>query len=697
VPSSQAVNEASDSGAVGYRAAIMGSNPRRTWKKPPASGLVALAATVSVALLPAPHAAAGSRDDTASLQAKLDAGGSVFIPKLPNGSCYATRGLWVSRDGTSITSDGACIVALGPGEARIKTGDGKPVRANAVFFLNHSSIFVPPPVRVTISGLDIRVPAATRMLGVAALGHEVTLSNIRIRGSPTTDVVVGSGRIGGGGMTARVEVRDSTLTGGQRDVLLVFGPVRVRIEGNTLSGGRGNALHLRAADRGQPTLDVHVTGNTIVDNAGAGIFLELDPKNGLPVLASGIELSGNTILRNARKAPAARRGGIVLAGGQRDRNGSLLLAQNVVRANSGPGILGRRTTLAVTATGNDLRGNRGGATRGMGTAAAAPGGPSRDSRPFIPAAAGAVRDDTARLQARLDASGGTVFLPKLPNGECYATRGLWVSHDDTTITSDGACIVSLGPGEVRLHSGDGDPIASSAVFFINRSRPAKPAPVGITISNLRIVVPDGEPMYGVVVSGHQVTLSHLEIGGSPKDDILIGARANGNGYAGGVAVLDSTLSGAKRNAISATAVIGLRIERNTIEGVRDAPPGQPAAGIDLEPDHRDEPALGVRIARNTIRDNAGPGILLELETNDGNSVLATDLEISGNTIVRNALKRTPPKRAGIVLAGGQDGIDGTLLLKDNVIRDNGGPGIFATRLRLAVQASGNDLGGNQDS
>jgi hypothetical protein len=654
------------------------------------------AASVVAALLGAAHGTAAGRDDTTWLQAKLDAGGSVFLPKLPNGECYATRGLWVSRDGTSITSDGACIVALGPGEARIKTGDGKPVRANAVFFLNHSSIFVPPPVRVTISGLDIRVPAAARMLGVAALGHEVTLANIRISGSPTTDVVVGSGRIGGGGMTARVEVRDSTLTGGQRDVLLVFGPVGVRIEGNTLSGGRGNALHLRAADRGQPTLDVHVTGNRIIDNAGAGIFLELDPKNGLPVLASGIELSGNIILRNARQAPAARRGGIVLAGGQRDRKGSLLLTQNVVRANSGPGILGRRTTLAVTATGNDLRGNRGGATNGLSLAAVA-AGPSRDTRPFVPAAAGAVRDDTARLQARLDAGGGTVFLPKLPNGECYATRGLWVSRDDTTITSDGACIVSLGPGEVRLHSGDGDPIASSAVFFINRSRPSKPAPVGITISNLRIVVPDGEPMYGIAVSGHQVTLSHLEIGGSPKDDILIGARANGNGYAGGVAVLDSTLSGAKRNAISATAVIGLRVEGNTIEGVRDAPPGQPAAGIDLEPDHRDEPALGVRIVRNTIRDNAGPGILLELETNDGNSVLATDLEISGNTIVRNALKRTPPKRAGVVLAGGQGGIDGTLLLRGNVIRDNGGPGILASRLRLAVQASGNDLGGNENS
>jgi Right handed beta helix region len=649
-------------------------------------GLTALTICLAAALLTAPSSAALGRDDTAWLQAKLDVGGTVFLPKLPNGECYATRGLWVSRDGTTIASDGACIVALGPGESRIKTRDGKPVRANAVFFLNHSNILAPQPVRVTISGLDIRVPAAARVLGVAAFGHEITLSGLRIRGLPTTGVLVGSGRIGAGGITARVEVKDCVLSGARQDVLAVFGPIGLRVEGSTLSGGRRAGLRLRAADRGQPTLDVHLNGNTVADNRGPGVLLDLAPRNGLPLLASGIEIGGNRILRNARA-------GIELAGGQRDGKGELRLSENVVRGNRGPGVLGRKLALVVAANGNDLRGNRGGAMKGVRLGAASTPGPSR--RFSLVRVASAGRDDTAQLQARLDARGGTVFLPKLPNDECYATHGLWVSHDDTTITSDGACVVSLGPGEVRLRSGDGDPIPSSAVFYVSRSRQTDPAPLGVTISNLRIVVPDGEPMYGVAVQGHQVTLSQLDIGGSPKDDVLIGSRGNGNGYAAGVSVLDCTLTGANRNAISATGVIGLRIEGNTIAGVRDAPPGQPAAGIDVEPDHRDQPALGLRILRNTIRDNAGPGILLELETNDGNSVLATDLEISGNTIVRNALKRTPPKRAGIVVAGGQDGVDGTLVLKDNVVRDNGGPGIFTTRLRLALQASGNDVGGNE--
>jgi hypothetical protein len=342
---------------------------------------------------------------------------------------------------------------------------------------------------------------------------------------------------------------------------------------------------------------------------------------------------------------------------------------------------------------NFFHGNRGpDVLRRQGRVDAVAVGP----RSVPPPSTGAVRDDTAWLQRRLDANrNGTIFLPRLPNGECYATRGLWVSRDGTNITSDGACIVSLGLGPVRLHSIDGDPIAASAVFFVNRSTPTKPAPVHVTISNLRIVVPEGQSMYGVALFGHQITLSHLDISGSPKDDITISGRGNGNSYAGSISILDSTLSGAGRNAISATAVIGLRIERNTIVGVRDSPPGQPAAGIDLEPDDRGQPALDVRIIGNTISDNAGPGILLELESNAGLAVVATALEITGNTIVRNSAKRTPPKRGGIVLAGGQDGDQGTLILKDNVIRGNGGPGILKSRLRLVVDSTGNDVSGNE--
>lgn len=592
-------------------------------------GLVAALAAVSC-LVVGSHAGAATRDDTDVLQAKLDAGGSVFLPKLPGGRCYATRGLWVSRDDTTITSDGACIVALGFGPARLDPTAAKPHYANALFYINHSDVRAPVPARISISGLHLQVPKKVRMHGIAIVGHEVTLSGLTIGGSPLNDVRMGFGAIGSGGPTVRISLTESTLSGAQRDAVLAYGPVGVRIEGNAVTRARGAGVHLLAADRGQPVLDTHVVGNTITGSRGAGVFVDLAPPNGPVLLAKDIDVSGNRLLRN--------RGGAVV--------------RRLARAHGKPRLF---RSVAPVSTGHD----------------------------------------TAWLQRQLDRGGGTIFLPKLPGGACYATRGLWVSHDHTTITSDGACIVALGLGPIRLRSTDGDPIASDAVFFVNRSGPKQPAPVDVTISNLRIVVPEGIPaMYGVAVFGHRVTLSHLDIGGVPKDDITISGRANGNSYAGDIAVLDSTLSGAARNAISVTGAIGLRIERNTIQGVRDSPPGQPAAGIDVEPDTRDRPASDLHIVGNTIQDNAGPGILLELEPNEGPAVLATGIEITGNTIVRNALKPSPPKRAGIVLAGGQDGGAGTLLLKDNVVRGNGGPGILEAHFKLQLAASGNDISNN---
>src|SRR2546423_6028394 len=250
-----------------------------------------LGAAFVATLANASSAQADGRDDTGWLQAKLDAGGSVFIPKLPDGQCYATRGLWVSRDDTSVTSDGACIVALGPGEARIKTGSGRPIRATALFYVDHSDVNKPLPVRITIGGVRIDVPDAKRMDGVSISGHEVTLDHLTIGGAPTTDVLIGGGKLGSAGLTERIVVRDSPLTGGRRDVISAAGPVGLRVERNTLSGGRGlpqgqagAGLHIRAADRGQPTLDVHALGNTITGNAGPGIFLDLAPANGTPVL-----------------------------------------------------------------------------------------------------------------------------------------------------------------------------------------------------------------------------------------------------------------------------------------------------------------------------------------------------------------------------------------------------------------------------
>lgn len=652
-------------------------------------GFLAFVALAVLTLASSASAGRGAvRDDTAWLQAKLDAGGDVFIPKLANGDCYATRGLWVTRDDTSISSDGACLVALGPSYAPNPFGP-RPLRANAIFAIDQSNVYKPLAARVTISGVHMVVPAATKMQGVFVAGGEVTVDHVTVGGAPVNDILVGAGRVGAGGPVERVTITGCTLSGAAKDALAVYGPIGLRIADNTVSGARGDGIDILAADRGQPILDASVTGNTVMRSRGAGIAVNADPGHDFAEVASGIEVSGNHVLENSDA-------GIAIAGGQRDGDGQLAVTDNVVRGNRGPGIRGSRLRFALSDARNDLRGNRGGRSRGLRVVSlSAP----RQTPTWTPSArelANAGHDDTNWLQQRLDAAGGTIFLPKLPNGSCYASRGLWVSHEDTTITSDGACIVSLGPGPVRLRSGDGDPIASTALLYVNRSNHQKTGVAGVTISNVRLIVPAHQGMFGIAAFGHRTTIDHVDVEGEPIDDVLIGGRGNGNGYVANVSVLDSTLSGADRNAVSVFGVIGLRIEGNTISGVRDAPPGQPAAGIDVEPDQRYQPTLDVRIVDNLIEDNAGPGILFPLDTNSGPALIANELEISGNTIVRNAQKRTPPTRAGVAIEGGQDGGQATLVLTGNVIRDNGGPGILTRALKLVLQASGNAVSGNED-
>ena len=314
-------------------------------------------------------------------------------------------------------------------------------------------------------------------------------------------------------------------------------------------------------------------------------------------------------------------------------------------------------------------------------------------------AARALRDDTVWLQGQLDA-GRSLYLPQLPNGECYATRGLWVTKDDTQIVSDGACIVALGHGDVRGKSNDGDPITSSAVFFVSRDNPWVPAPARIRIAGLRIRVPRDVDMYGVSINAHQVRVENVEVTGDPKDAVIVNGRMN-DGYAARVSITDSKFLGAQRNVISVTGAVFLNIERNVISGASDTyethrgqPWGNPGAGIDLEPDGRGLPILGVRIADNTIENNAGPGILVALSTNWGLPMLGDEIEIVGNRIVGNGTKPTPPQHGGIVFNGGQDGGGGDVLLERNVIRDNRSAAI-QTRwdVNLAIELRDNEIAG----
>jgi parallel beta helix pectate lyase-like protein len=302
------------------------------------------------------------------------------------------------------------------------------------------------------------------------------------------------------------------------------------------------------------------------------------------------------------------------------------------------------------------------------------------------ALAGGSRDDTKSLQRALD-NGGSIVLRKLKNGQCYMTRGLWVSHNNTSIdTPDGACIQYLGPGPVRLTSDDGDPIPADAIFYVNRSSRTSSLPQHISIANLKLIVPTSTTGFGIVVAGADVTLKKLKIRGAPVDGIQVTGRANGRSYAGPVSILKSNISAARRNGISVVGAIGVTIDSNTISGAGNpqalGPLGPqlvsytgPWAGIDVEPNVLTYPIRSIMISNNTIASNGGAGVLLALSTNDGLPIVADQITLTQNLISANAKVYGPFLRGGVCLQGGQaDGL-GTLTVSSNQIVDNGGWGL----------------------
>lgn len=294
-----------------------------------------------------------------------------------------------------------------------------------------------------------------------------------------------------------------------------------------------------------------------------------------------------------------------------------------------------------------------------------------------PPPAPSTRDDTASLQSQLDAA-QDVTLPALPDGGCYRTRGLWVSRNDTVISSpDGACIEAIGPGDARLSSPDGDPITASAIFTVSRSASDGADPVNVTIRGLRLVVPEGLGMMGIIVAANEVEIDGVHVEGAPVEALAVTGRGSQQGVSEHVSVHDSTFAGGTRNVISVTSVRDFELARCDISGASDTngTPGSPAAGIDVEPNSSGEPVVDLRIHDNRFAGNAGPGILLTLTPNDGPAAEAGPVAILRNRIEGNGTKETPPVRGGIIVQGGQADGKGRVTIAGNEIRDNAGYGL----------------------
>src|SRR5262249_57581951 len=133
----------------------------------------------------------------------------TFLPRLSGGRCYQSRGLWVSRSDTTISSNGACLDVVGAGPVRLRSADGDPIGASAAFFISRSREDAPPPAHVTIAGLRIHV-APWGIDGIDVYARDVRIRDVRIDGEPFDDVYIG-GRTRLIDFSSRVTVTGSTL------------------------------------------------------------------------------------------------------------------------------------------------------------------------------------------------------------------------------------------------------------------------------------------------------------------------------------------------------------------------------------------------------------------------------------------------------------------------------------------------------
>jgi hypothetical protein len=255
-------------------------------------------------------------------------------------------------------------------------------------------------------------------------------------------------------------------------------------------------------------------------------------------------------------------------------------------------------------------------------------------------------DSTEFLQAAFDSDYPIIIIPASPGP--WITRPLVLPSNKTIVFEPGA-LLQAKRGEFP---GSGDSLLT-----------------GNDIQNLTILGNGAEvamwktdyqnPPYVPGEWRHAISLraaSNIHIQGlvirsSGGDGIYLGSHWPADiPYNRNITLQDLHLKDHHRQGISVISVDGLLIQRVLIEGTRGTPP---AAGIDFEPNRAVELLSNIQVRQAHIRNNRGPGILVQVQKLDHTSrpidILLEDVYLRNNVLNTSILGTRGRPRGTITL------------------------------------------------
>ncbi len=258
-------------------------------------------------------------------------------------------------------------------------------------------------------------------------------------------------------------------------------------------------------------------------------------------------------------------------------------------------------------------------------------------------------DSTVFLQAALDSGAAVVLVPKMDGP--WISRALAVRSRTTLILEEGVELLAK-PGAFRPRSGaflninDVEDVIISGYGAVIRMRKADYTAPPYEKGEWRHTIQ--------ICGGTRVTVRGLTAETSGGDGVYLG-RGGTSLTNTTIVLVDLVLRNHHRQGVSVITAVDLLIENTEMSGTSGT---APAAGIDFEPNHPDEPLRGCRLRHCLIRNNAGAGFQGYFRTQTQASQ-PFDITLEDSTVYGNL--------AGVFLAGFDKGAHGQLTFIGNRI------------------------------